>query len=145
MMCCDGRLQSDVEVRLKRHHGKEKKRDWKHHKLAWFITAQKRKAPQRSIAGANYRASVTPVKWDVCTELKDPPSHSLFTLLPSDDAHRRIRCRTARLQSSFCPRAAARSTNTLSQLLQHIKDDIKETKCLHSTSAFISGDEMVTQ
>ena len=35
-----------------------------------------------------------------------PPSHSLFTLLPSDNTYRSICCCASRLQSSFTPPAA---------------------------------------
>ena len=63
---------------------------------------------QHNITGSVYRASVTSVRWDVCTESRDtkrqhPPRHSLFTLLPSDNRYRSICCCTSRLHSSFTP------------------------------------------
>ena len=63
-----------------------------------------------NITGIIYRASVTLVKWDVCSEPKDtkrqhPPSHSLFTLLLSDNRYRSVCCCTTRPQNSFIPQA----------------------------------------
>ena len=63
-----------------------------------------------NITGTIYRASVTLVKWDVCSEPKDtkrqhPPSHSLFTLLLSDNRYRSVCCCTTRPQNSFIPQA----------------------------------------
>ena len=62
------------------------------------------------ITGTIHRASVTLVKWDVCSEPKDtkrqrPPSHSLFALLSSDNRYRSICCCTIRLQNIFIPQA----------------------------------------
>ena len=53
----------------------------------------------QNITGTIYRTSV---KWDVCTEPKDhPPSHSLCTMLPTDNTYRSICWQTIKLQSSF--------------------------------------------
>ena len=64
----------------------------------------------QNISGTIYRASVTSVKWDVCTEAKDtkrqhPPRYTLFTLLPSDNRYTSTCCHNTRLQSSFIPQA----------------------------------------
>ena len=74
---------------------------WTHYdpKLQWLPEEKFRKALQQvikttqNITGTIYRASVTSVKWDVCTEPEDtsrqhPPSHSLIPLLPSDMRYR---------------------------------------------------------
>ena len=52
----------------------------------------------QNFTGTIYRASVTSMEWDVCTEPKDtkrehPPRHSVFTLLPSDNTYISICCR----------------------------------------------------
>ena len=52
--------------------------DRKRHKVAWCITTQDRKALQQviksfhNITGTIYRASVTSMKWNICTEPKTP-------------------------------------------------------------------------
>ena len=70
--------------------------------------AQDRKAPQQVIQTTRTSLVWASVIWDVCTESKDtkrkhPPSHNLFTLLPSDNRNRSICCHTSRLQCSSTP------------------------------------------
>ena len=79
------------------------------HNSSWSRTG--RLYSTQNITGTIDRASVTSVKWDVCTEHKDtksqqPPSDSLFTLLQSDNRYRSICCCTTRLQSHFTPQTA---------------------------------------
>ena len=62
------------------------------HSRHWLVCAITEKVPSFSIPGLSDFKD---------TKRQHPPSHSLFTLLPSDNRYRSICCSTTRLQSRF--------------------------------------------